>query len=1176
MSEKRYRLQTESGLSEEYSLEGLRERTSDGLVDAAAQCTPDNGDTWLSLGTLVSGPEGAIEGETRGETIVATSESSDGSVVSPDSASTVDHSRSTRRLKRLSKTSGDSRIAKRIADRDRRKASGNVRKAKDLLGVTLANGRYTVKSQLGKGSMAYVFLAADSRLETDVVVKVPKPEKFATEDFRDRFKRESQLLVRFSHPHVVKVLDVGEYEELPYVVMQLLSGGSLADRMQNESDKKGRMALDSVKSWIREVGRALDFCFRRGMVHRDVKPANILFDEDNNPYVADFGLSKIMYGEHAELNSSETAAGIVLGTPNYISPEVVLGKKYDGRADQYSLGITIYHALSGSPPMQGNSATMTMINQTQKILPLLSDVRSDVPREFALAVQKSIEKKPKNRFDSCEDFAEAVLDGLRAPVSPPPATPPVPVAAAPPGPLTPASASSTAQKRPPKNGSRTSSESSRASGKSAPQNRSSKRSKPRVGGASTGRNSGSSQSLDPDLEWFDLADDPPASQTESLPPKAGGRRKNTKSKKAAKQGRLVIFGQELHPGLAIALGIGLVALLVMALFSFLGSDSDDVSVTRNGPEATADAGNTEPAKATPPKADSSDTNAKPASAGDKPKKKPENKPAESVKVAEPVTAVPAAAPASPPAKADVAATAPAPAVNKVVKPKPKPPTAKPVASGAGRYAAIPFEPSQGFTVGLAECPVLLSGRKVWDKSARAVRIELDGSYDGQAQTALSPDGRLFAAASKPPDQQNTAVTVWDTRTGKSLFEASGDSKRFVDVILLSSKSLYIGDRWSSELLVWNCETGKPGKSFSIEEAKFKRGNAAISQDGQYIAAVAHGRMIVLNAADGKPVGLMQSPDETVRMRRGPLKGSGKPNRRAAINAAEPVFAALQSLSFSLDQQELAGFATYPRSRMMCWSSQGELTVDQAAPSHSAAMQDGALQWFSERDAWLVSGNILDRNTGQVVLTTRHDRTQHSSVHVYDNEHLAGVLTRTPNELSLIPIPWETISAAVGDMGNTDAALLTAGTIVGLQADLSPVLASSESEVGEIRKALRTLLVREGLKVEQNSRINFQLRIAKTAEDKRPIFDRQIPVEQRGRVRGATKPPDADCVVVQLMVPQEKQPVWRVNLGTIDELGLADAAAGKKGDRLVELVDELNVPYFIPNDKQKVALPIVID
>lgn len=284
----------------------------------------------------------------------------------------------------------------------------------DLIGQSLSDGRYRILSHLGEGSMAYVFMAHDNRLQTEVVIKVPKPEKIATGDFRERFCREGQLMVRLTHPHVVQILDVGEYQQFPFVVMNYLGGGTLKERTVQEDPKNRRATVRSLKTWVREVARALDFVHAQGIVHRDVKPANILFDSHGNAFVSDFGLTKIMYGEDTAANSEMTAAGFVIGTPNYVAPELVLGRPYDGRADQYSLGITVYHALTGSPPMQGANTSATIVNQTSKRLPLLSSVRGDVPEAVALAVSRAIQKSPEARFSTCEEFADGLIEGVGA------------------------------------------------------------------------------------------------------------------------------------------------------------------------------------------------------------------------------------------------------------------------------------------------------------------------------------------------------------------------------------------------------------------------------------------------------------------------------------------------------------------------------------------------------------------------------------------------------------------------------------------------------------------------------------------------------------------------------------------------------------------------------------------
>ena len=281
-----------------------------------------------------------------------------------------------------------------------------------LIGASLADDRFKIVARVGAGSMAIVYRAFDHRLETEVVIKVPKKHKLQDAGLRERFRRESRLLVQLQHPHIVSILDVGLHSNVPFVVMQYLSGGCLLDKMQARNGQPSALAVDSIRSWLLEIAKALDFAHKRQVVHRDVKPANILFDETGNAFLSDFGLTKIMYGEPDENAADETAAGFVVGTPNFVAPEIVLGADYDGRADQYSLGITVYSTLIGAPPMNGKTPSATMVNQTRRILPLISDLRKAVPVPTAQALAKAISKKPEERFATCVEFAEAAIAGL--------------------------------------------------------------------------------------------------------------------------------------------------------------------------------------------------------------------------------------------------------------------------------------------------------------------------------------------------------------------------------------------------------------------------------------------------------------------------------------------------------------------------------------------------------------------------------------------------------------------------------------------------------------------------------------------------------------------------------------------------------------------------------------------
>ncbi len=279
----------------------------------------------------------------------------------------------------------------------------------DFSNLIIADGRYTVSDRLGVGSMGHVFRAFDTRLATDVVIKVPTDKRLADPEFHERFLQESRLLTQLNHPRIVKILDVGEHEGVPYFVMPYIDGGNLLDRLRDKDGKSKKLSPDSLNGWLPGIAEALDSMHKRGYLHRDVKPANILFDSHDHAYLADFGLSKLLDDNDGE-NSGLTAANAVVGTPNYVAPELVLARKdYDGRVDQYSLAVTVYEALTGKPPFEGGSPTATMVNQTTKHPKALNEVNPEVPEGLASAVRMALSKRPWRRYETCTDFADAVL-----------------------------------------------------------------------------------------------------------------------------------------------------------------------------------------------------------------------------------------------------------------------------------------------------------------------------------------------------------------------------------------------------------------------------------------------------------------------------------------------------------------------------------------------------------------------------------------------------------------------------------------------------------------------------------------------------------------------------------------------------------------------------------------------
>ncbi len=284
------------------------------------------------------------------------------------------------------------------------------------IGSKIAGGRYQILGRIGQGSMGRVYLASDCHLETDVVLKFP----FAADDnsagagFLDRFAREIRSLIHLSHPHIVKVFDVGDHEGHPYVVMEYLAGGSLKDRLASgPGGEWTAMTVNSLREWLPEVAKALDFVHLQRHIHRDVKPANILFDRHGNAFLGDFGIIKGLVADESDCQGNAlTMPGFLVGTPNYVAPEIVMGRPFDGQADQYSLAMTVHEVLSGSNCMEGPTPSATVVNQTMVVPPALNELMPAVPARLSDAILKGLAKNPADRFENCARFAQEIMSAI--------------------------------------------------------------------------------------------------------------------------------------------------------------------------------------------------------------------------------------------------------------------------------------------------------------------------------------------------------------------------------------------------------------------------------------------------------------------------------------------------------------------------------------------------------------------------------------------------------------------------------------------------------------------------------------------------------------------------------------------------------------------------------------------
>ena len=260
-------------------------------------------------------------------------------------------------------------------------------------------GRYVIDRQLGEGGMAVVFLAHDLRHDRPVALKVLRPE-LGSEIGPDRFLREIKLAARLTHPHILPVFDSGESEGLLFYVMPNMEGKSLRDRMAQEK----MLPLDEALRITCEVASALDYAHRQGVIHRDVKPENILMHDDA-ALVADFGIGKAL----STAGGSITQTGFALGTPAYMSPEQASADSaVDGRSDLYSLGCVLYEMLTGEQPYTGPNAQAIITKRFIAPVPHVRAMR-DVPEQLDQAVTRSLARTPVDRFHSAGEFAEALL-----------------------------------------------------------------------------------------------------------------------------------------------------------------------------------------------------------------------------------------------------------------------------------------------------------------------------------------------------------------------------------------------------------------------------------------------------------------------------------------------------------------------------------------------------------------------------------------------------------------------------------------------------------------------------------------------------------------------------------------------------------------------------------------------
>ncbi|HLZ33939.1 MAG TPA: serine/threonine-protein kinase [Nitrospira sp.] len=264
-------------------------------------------------------------------------------------------------------------------------------------------GRYKILKELGRGAMGLVYLGKDPTIQRFVAIKTMRLDQIDHEDklqeVKARFFREAESAGRLSHPNIVTIYDAGEQHDLGYIAMELIEGKSLKEWSRTPN----LLPLTDVVQTLAAVADALDYAHQQGVVHRDIKPANIMITKDRLVKVMDFGIAKIT-------SSNKTQTDVVMGTPTYMSPEQIAGKKVDGRSDVFSLGIVLFELLTGQPPFMADNLSALLFAIAHQPHPELQTLRQNLPPMFQEVLNRALQKELPQRYRRAGEFAQ----GLRA------------------------------------------------------------------------------------------------------------------------------------------------------------------------------------------------------------------------------------------------------------------------------------------------------------------------------------------------------------------------------------------------------------------------------------------------------------------------------------------------------------------------------------------------------------------------------------------------------------------------------------------------------------------------------------------------------------------------------------------------------------------------------------------
>ena len=495
------------------------------------------------------------------------------------------------------------------------------------------------------------------------------------------------------------------------------------------------------------------------------------------------------------------------------------------------------------------------------------------------------------------------------------------------------------------------------------------------------------------------------------------------------------------------------------------------------------------------------------------------------------------------------------------------------------------------TFGPSDCPVAVLGNSVWNIQTRKVQATLQSAYEDRALTSLSSDGQYFAATRMAKDERNNPVVVSSAATGETVFVVPGDGTAETTLVKLAGTCLFVAYQSSEVMRRWNVADGEEESSLEMPNAHLENKNTAVTSDGRYVATVADGNKIVVISIDtGETVARMRPPKKLenaipdlppgmVRVDRGGWiveDTSGK----ATADDRKFIYSGLQALEFSPASRHLAAISTNPKPHVIAWNDKGTRLLDERLYGMRNAFCAHPLTWFPGEKAFLIERDVFDRESGKIVVAIHNPLAEERKLHVHDDDHLVGTFTDRSDEIEVREIPWSDIRKSLAQFDEKGPALLGPAEPVSIVFELGPLSGDQNRAVQQLGGALKARLERNGLNVQEGRQTFFRMRLSKSAGDSLPIHERQLPFEWRERHAGRRATGAEGQLVVELMVPGNDEPIWRDSLSasssrSFDDLINDTTVRNSMIENLSRQLEDLTFPYFIPESKELLALPVIL-